>query len=60
MQCSRAQHLMPPGIGPCDTPKKYSLLSVFTYSAVNALFDLAAGVQCCGYSLLVTVAPCKP
>ena len=56
MQCSRAQHLMHPGIGPCDTPKKYSL----PYSAVNALSDLAAGVLCCGYSLLVTVAPWKP
>ena len=34
MQCSRAQHLMNPGIGPFDTPKNYSLLSVFTHSAI--------------------------
>lgn len=42
MQRSRAQHLMPPGN--CWSwwySKKYSLLWVFTYSAINALSDLA-------------------
>lgn len=61
MQCYHAQHLMPPGnYWSLWYSKKYSLLWVFTYSAINALSDLADGVLCWCYSLLVKVTPWKP